>query len=290
MELRHLRYFIAMAEEEHFGRAANRLHVQKSPLSRAIIQLETELGVRLFDRDTRKTRITRPGVLFLEDARRVMAILDQARKRVRAAAHGASGILRIGYSDGLAQSLSELVAQFRQDELDVVVRITEMSFAEQAKSLRAGLLDVGLAMTDYVDDEIVTEPLWHDPVVVVLPAKHDFARRKSIPLSALVTEPLILCDPDCGSGGHSQLEDLLRAAIREPNIAEYAVSAVAAMTLVASGYGVALMGAKEVAMFQRADVAIRPVADQSVVLTTFLMRSRVEPLGAVQRFIECLKH
>lgn len=289
MELRHLRYFIAVAEELHFGRAANRLHIESSPLSRAIKDLEGELGVRLFERDTRKTIITTAGTLFLEEARHVLATLELACTRVHAVARGISGTLRIGYSDGLAQPrLAALIAQFRQDEPNIDVRIVEMSFAEQAKQLRAGLLDLGLALTEVVGDGLVAEPLWRDPVVVVLPAKHPFIRRRTVALADLAEQPLILCHPDCGSGGHGQIDNILRSVIRQPRVADCAASPAARITLVASGYGIALMGTAEVELFQRPDIAVRPLSGRAV-LTTFMLRAQTEPTGAVHSFIGRLR-
>jgi len=286
MDFRHLRYFIAVAEELHFGRAANRLHIESSPLSRAIKELEEELGVRLFDRDTRKTTITTAGVLFLDEARRVLATVEQACTRVRAVARGICGTLRIGFCDGLAQPrLAELIAQFRQDEPNIDVRIVEMPFNEQVKQLRSGLLDLGLALTEVVGEGVVAEPLWRDPVVVVLPAKHPFTRRRTVALADLAEQPLILCHPDCGSGCHGQIDNILRRVIRQPRIADYAASAAAGITLVASGYGVALMGTAEAALFQRPDITVRPLSEQRAALTTFMLRAQTEPSGAVRRFI-----
>ena len=104
MELRHLRYFIAVAEELHFARAAEKLHIEQSPLSRAIKELEEELGVMLFARTTRSTRLTRAGKLFLEHVQRVFTALEQARDSVQAAANGFDGQLRIALSDGITPS------------------------------------------------------------------------------------------------------------------------------------------------------------------------------------------
>src|SRR3546814_1065128 len=104
MELRHLRYFLAVAEELRFARAAEKLHIEQSPLSRAIKELEEELGVALFARTTRSTRLTHAGTLFLEHVRRVFASLEQARDRVKAAANGFHGQLRVAMSDGITRS------------------------------------------------------------------------------------------------------------------------------------------------------------------------------------------
>ena len=118
MELRHLRCFIAVAEELHFARAAERLHIEQSPLSRTIKELEEELGVALFARTTRSTRLTRAGSLFLEHVRRVFAALQQARDSVKAAANGFHGQLRVALSDGITPSrLPALLALCRQADL-----------------------------------------------------------------------------------------------------------------------------------------------------------------------------
>ena len=124
MELRHLRYFLAVAEELHFARAAERLHIDQSPLSRAVKELEEEVGARLFVRTTRSTQLTRAGRLFLEHVPRVFASIEQARDSVRSAANGFHGQLRIALSDGITPSrLPALLAQCREEDPEVEVRL-----------------------------------------------------------------------------------------------------------------------------------------------------------------------
>ena len=143
MELRHLRCFIAVAEELHFARAAERLHIEQSPLSRAIKELEEELGVSLFARTARSTRLTRAGTLFLEHVPRVFAALEQARDSVRAAASGFHGQLRIALSDGITPSrLPALLAQCRLHEPEVDIRLFEVPLSQQIKGLVDDLYDV----------------------------------------------------------------------------------------------------------------------------------------------------
>lgn len=117
MELRHLRYFLAVAEELHFARAAERLHIEQSPLSRAIRELEEELGAQLFVRTSRSTRLTLAGKLLMENAPRVLLALDQARESVKAAANGFHGRLRVALSDGITPSrLPALLARCREED------------------------------------------------------------------------------------------------------------------------------------------------------------------------------
>ena len=146
MELRHLRCFLAVAEELHFARAAERLHIEQSPLSRTIKELEDELGARLFARTTRSTRLTRAGKLFLEHVPRVFAALQQARDSVKAAANGFHAQIRIALSDGITPSrLPTLLALCRQEEPEIEIRLFEVPLSQQIQGLQEGLYDVGFA-------------------------------------------------------------------------------------------------------------------------------------------------
>nr|WP_208448215.1 LysR family transcriptional regulator [Burkholderia gladioli] len=146
MELRHLRCFLAVAEEVHFARAAEKLHIEQSPLSRAIKELEEELGVVLSARTTRSTRLTRDGKLFLDHVPRVFAALQQARDSVKAAANGFHGQLRIALSAGITPSrLPALLALCRQEEPEVDIRLTEVPLAQRIKGLHDDLFDVDFA-------------------------------------------------------------------------------------------------------------------------------------------------
>jgi len=151
MELRHLRCFLAVAEELHFARAAEKLHIEQSPLSRAIKDLEEELGAQLFVRTTRSTRLTRTGKLFLEHVRRIFTALQQARDSVKAAANGFDGQLRVALSDGITPSrLPTLLALCRKEEPEVEIRFAEVPLSQQIKGLHDDLYDVGFAQSDEV--------------------------------------------------------------------------------------------------------------------------------------------
>src|SRR5690554_4785659 len=222
MELRHLRCFIAVAEELHFARAAERLHIEQSPLSRAIKELEEELGVSLFARTTRSTRLTRAGTLFLEHVPRVFAALEQARDSVRAAASGFHGQLRIALSDGITPSrLPALLAQCRLDEPEVDIRLFEVPLSQQIKGLIDDLYDVGFAQSDEVGDNILAEPVWSDPLMVVVPERHPILSHKRIPLDEVLRYPLVMCDPVVCEGHVRQIARVLRTVDAEPLVAEH---------------------------------------------------------------------
>ncbi len=150
MELRHLRCFVAVAEELHFARAAERLHMEQSPLSRTIKDLEYRLGVQLFERTTRRTRLTWAGTVLLQEARRVIAVVEQAKASVKGAASGYRGQLRIALSDGVPQSrLASLLALCREEDPDIEIFLREVPSAMQTRGLLDDLFDVGLSQTTY---------------------------------------------------------------------------------------------------------------------------------------------
>ncbi|MFC3608469.1 LysR family transcriptional regulator [Stutzerimonas tarimensis] len=287
MELRHLRCFLAVAEELHFARAAERLHIEQSPLSRAIKELEEELGVVLFARTTRSTRLTRAGRLFLDHVPRVFAALQQARDSVKAAANGFHGQLRIALSDGITPSrLPALLALCRQEEPEVEIRFFEVPLAQQIKGLHDDLYDVGFARADEVGDGIVALPVWNDPLMVAVPARHPLLAHKRIPLEELLRYPLVLCDPQACEGHCRQVDRVLRRLDMEPLVAERVASCDLMMALVSAGFALGLTGAAHIAASQEQGVVARPLVGRSPMLTTYLLRLDGEPSETLVRFVE----
>lgn len=287
MELRHLRCFLAVAEELHFARAAERLHIEQSPLSRAIKELEEELGVVLFARTTRSTRLTRAGKLFLEHVRRVLSALEQARDSVKAAANGFHGQLRVALSDGITPSrLPALLALCRQEEPEVEIRFFEVPLSQQIKGLHDDLYDIGFAQSDEVGDGVIATPAWSDALMVAVPARHPLLAHKRIPLDELIRYPLVLCDPQVCEGHAKYVDRLLRRADVEPLIAERVASCDLMMALVSAGFALGLAGAAHIAASRESGVVARPLATRVPPLTTYLLRLEGEPSDVLARFIE----
>ena len=183
MDLRHLRCFMAVAEELHFARAAERLHIEQSPLSRIIKELEQDLGTQLFVRTTRSTRLSRAGQLLLRHAQRVFIELDHARNSVQTAMHGFQDQLCLALSDGCGRpGLPALLARSRQEDSDVDVRLFETPVSKQIDGLLDRQYDIGLSLTDDVGDGIVSHPIWCEPLVVALPTHHPLLAHRKIPL------------------------------------------------------------------------------------------------------------
>jgi DNA-binding transcriptional LysR family regulator len=287
MEFRHLRYFLAVAEELHFARAAERLHIEQSPLSRAIRELEEELGAQLFVRTSRSTRLTLAGKLLMENAPRVLLALDQARESVKAAANGFHGRLRVALSDGITPSrLPALLARCREEDPEIEIRLFEVPLAQQLSGLRDDLYDVGFSMADEVGDGIIIEPAWEDELMVAMPARHELLAHKRVPLDEVLQHPLVLGDPAVCEGHAKQIDRILRKQDREPLIEQYVATFDVMMTFVSAGLALGLAGAAHIASSREPGVVGRPLAGKSPMLTTYLLRRDAEPSQALARFIE----
>ena len=287
MELRHLRYFLAVAEELHFARAAERLHIEQSPLSRAIKELEVELGAQLFVRTSRSTRLTLAGKLLMESAPRVFLALEQARESVKAGANGFHGQLRIALSDGITPSrLPALLARCREEDPEIEIRLFEVPLAQQLSGLRDDLYDAGFSMADEVGDGIIIEPAWEDELMVAMPARHELLAHRRVPLDEVLQHPLVLGDPAVCEGHAKQIDRILRKQDREPLIEQYVATFDVMMTFVSAGLALGLAGAAHIASSHEPGVVGRPLAGKSPMLTTYLLRRDAEPSQALARFIE----
>ncbi|HCL3404743.1 D-alanyl-D-alanine endopeptidase [Stutzerimonas stutzeri] len=287
MEFRHLRCFLAVAEELHFARAAEKLHIEQSPLSRAIKELEEELGVVLFARTTRSTRLTRAGTLFVEHVRRVFTALEQARDSVKAAANGFHGQLRVALSDGITPSrLPAVLALCRQEEPEIEIRIFEVPLSQQIKGLHDDLYDLGFALSNEVGDRIATMPVWSDALMVAVPARHPLLAHKRIPLDELLRYPLVLCDPEVCEGPAKHFDRILRRSEMEPLIAERVATCDLMLALVSAGFALGFASAARIAANPDSGVVARPLALRVPPLTTYLLRLEGDPSDVLARFIE----
>lgn len=286
MELRHLRCFVVVAEELHFARAAARLHIEQSPLSRIIKDLEYRLGVQLFERTTRRTRLTWAGTVLLGEARRIFAVVDQAKASVRGAAAGYRGRLRVALSDGVPQSrLASLLALSREQDPEVEICLYEVPSSVQISGLQEDLYDVGLTQVLHPHEGLVATPVWQDPLVVALPARHQLLAYRQIPLEEVAHHPLVLCEPQVCEGFWQQLQPVLKPIESQLMIAERVPTLDLMMALVAAGYGLGFSSLARIAELNNPDVVTRPLEGDTTVLTTFLVRRDIEPFEQLDRFI-----
>lgn len=287
MELRHLRCFLIVAEELHFARAAERLHIDQSPLSRTIKELEEELGARLFIRTTRSTQLTRAGRQLLEHVPRIFTALDQARDGVKSATNGFLGQLRIALSDGVTPTrLSTLLARCREEDPEVEIRLFEVPLGLQIKGLHEDLYDVGFSMAEDGGDGILVTPAWEDELMVAVPARHPVLAFKQVPLKEVLRYPLALGDPAVCEGHARQIDRFLRKLDQEPLIAQRVATFDVMMTLVSAGLALGLAGEAHIASSREPGVVARRLAGKPYMLTTYLLRRDAEPSEMLARFIE----
>lgn len=287
MEFRHLRCFLIVAEELHFARAAERLHIDQSPLSRTIKELEEELGARLFVRTTRSTQLTRAGRQLLEHVPRIFTALEQARDSVKSAANGFCGQLRIALSDGVTPSrLPALLARCREEDPEVEIRLFEVPLGQQIKGLHGDLYDAGFSMAEDGGDGILVTPAWEDELMVAVPARHSLLAHKRVPLEEVLRHPLVLGDPAVCEGHARQVDRFLRKLDQEPLIVQRVATFDVMMTLVSAGLALGLAGAAHIASSRESGIVGRPLAGKPPMLTTYLLRRDAEPFEMLTRFIE----
>jgi DNA-binding transcriptional LysR family regulator len=243
-ELWQLRYFLAVAEQLHFGRAAAALHISQPPLSRAIRALEQRLGVVLFARSRRRVELTPEGTRLLGEARRMLGQLERTVQEVRGMARGEEGRLRIGFVS-LADYgvLPGLLKAFKSARPGIALALREMLSPEQAAALAAGELDFGLLLPPVSD----AEPLEHlvvqrERFVVALPSSHRLAAGKGkLAVSALAGEPFVMVPRDIAPGLYDIVTGLAAGAGISFNVAQEAIQMQTVVSLVSSGLGVAIV-------------------------------------------------
>ncbi|WP_424950917.1 LysR family transcriptional regulator [Deinococcus sp.] len=241
VELRHLRHFIALAEEGHFGRAAERVFVVQQALSSSIRSLEDDLGVSLVLRTTRRVQLTPAGEVFLTSARATLNTLSQGSERARQAARGEVGRLGVGFVSGLAfGGLPDIVRRFREEFPSVAVDLRELTAQEQEAALRAGDIDVGLMLLPVRDPSFDTLALWRQELVAALPSSHPLSRKRRLQIADLAGEPFVFFPRLVRATYFDQVMRWCAAAGFTPRIVQEAIEVPTLLSLVAAGLGVFL--------------------------------------------------
>jgi DNA-binding transcriptional LysR family regulator len=237
-ELRQLRYFVAVAEERNFTRAAARLHIAQQSLSQQIRTLETQLGATLFERSTHGVELTEVGAVLLREARPLLGQAERVVEDVRRAARGEPGELRVGFLSSVANHvMPPVVRAFRNRRPEVTLVTEDVTIASLVAGLREGRLDAGLSRPPLVED-LETEVVLREPVAAVLPEGHPLADRDKLTLADLADEPWVLTSRASWPPWHRKYdEDFARAGYR-PRVVERGTSPQNLLALVAAGVGV----------------------------------------------------
>ncbi|MDZ7870932.1 MAG: LysR substrate-binding domain-containing protein [Rheinheimera sp.] len=281
IELRQLRYFIAVAEELHFTRAAQRLCIGQPPLSYAIAQLEAEVGALLFARTKRSVQLTEAGKLLLADARKILALTGAAALSVKAAASGHAGELRIGFTSStpLTPLFSALINIYRRQFPAVTLTLLEMSTQHQLAALQQQTLDLAFVRPQFGAEQGAVEhaaadalqylTLRTDPLVVVLPEQHPLATKPQLCVADLATQGFIMYPPQAGTSIYRQLHALCLQAGFTPETVQQAAEASTIIGLVAAGVGISVLPAC-FDRIQLAGVCYRQLADEMAVTRLLL--------------------
>jgi DNA-binding transcriptional LysR family regulator len=286
VELRHLRYFVAVAEELHFGRAAARLHLAQPPLSRQIRQLEVELGVPLFERSKRHVRLTDAGAVFLVEARAVLAAAEQAAQAARRAARGEVGQLTVGFIGAASYSvLPGIVQAFRARYPSVELVLHEMTTAEQLAALRDGQLGAGLVRPPVADPVLAATTVLREPLVVALPAAHPLAAQRRVAVAALAGEPWVLFPRRLAADLYDQILALCEGAGFRPRLAQEAVQMQTVVRLVGAGVGVSLVP-RSAESLHSAGVAYRPLRGAAAEVEMAVAWRRDEESALLRQFLD----
>lgn len=244
MELRHLRYFVAVAEEQNVTRAAARLHVSQPPLSRQIRDLEDELGIALFEHGAKQVRLTEAGRVFLTEACAALRRVDEAVQMAKAVASGRRGEIRVGFAPSLTvEILPKTLRHFHESSPGVRVQLQDLSTHEMLRGLRDEKLDAALMIQTSVRvrDGLAFEELGRYPVCVAMHPAHRLARARKIGLEHVAAERLIVYTLSDYPEYHAWLADLFAQAKRAPQIAEEHDSSTSLIASIEAGRGVALV-------------------------------------------------
>jgi len=241
IEIRHLRYFVAVAEELHFGRAALRMHMAQPPLSQQIRRLEEMLGHALFLRTSREVRLTAAGEELLERARHTLRKIAADVSAVKKIGRGEAGALTVGFvGSGMLTTLPKMLGRYRRQYPQVDLQLREFYTAGLVDALLNGTVDVGFLRDAGDIDGLKVEVLLAEPFVVVLPQKHPLARQKTVAVKKLQHEPFVLFARSYGSMAWKKTMDVCEAHGFTPRVVQEAPQWLTIMTLVGAGLGVTI--------------------------------------------------
>ena len=287
MELRHLRYFVTLAEELHFGRAAEKLHISQPPLSMQIRALEGELGVMLFNRTQRHVALTQAGHALLQEARQILARVEQAVLITRRAGRGEIGELAVGFiSVADYNVLPVVLREFRRKFPLVNLTLREATTDAQIRDLITGRLDVGFLLPPVTEAALESVSILREPLIAALPEKHPLAKKAGkLALEKLKDEPFILFPRTNAPGLYDDVVSCCKAAGFSPRVEQEAIQMQTIISLVSAELGVALIPAS-LTNLRRTGVIYKPLKQQTPLTEIHLAWRRGDELPALRVFVD----
>jgi DNA-binding transcriptional LysR family regulator len=290
VELKQLRAFVAVAEEKHFGRAADRLHMAQPPLSQQIRRLEGELGVELLHRTTRKVELAPAGEVFLDRARRLLHDADTAVEDTRRAARGEVGRLAVGFTGSATYALLPALANALKTELPGVELDLqgELLTPAQVQGLTEHRLDLGLLRPPVRQRDLTIEVVVTEPLVVVVPQHHRLAQRNEIPVAELADEPFVAYPSHFRSVLHDAVEEVCAAHGFKPRVALEVAETATLVSFVAAGLGVSLVPLS-VTRFAVVGAVYRPLAGDPTQVELALAYRRDDSSPVLARALDVVR-
>lgn len=290
MELRHLRYFIAVAEELHFGRAAERLQISQPPLSLQIKQLETKLGVLLFSRTRQRVELTTAGESFLKNTYKIMKLIDNACEESQRVDRGESGQLILAFTGAIGFELLPTILRAYQDKYpDVNIILKQMTTSDQIVAFRKNEIDVGLIVMPVLSESLNIELLHEEPFIVVLPRTHYLAQDGgTINIANLVNEKFIMTPRISGEGYYDSIISLCHSAGFSPKKTQEADELHTVVSFVASGMGIAILPSS-IQFVKNDDIAYFPLDNNFSDYKTGIAWNKTEDSPTALSFISFLR-
>lgn len=284
MEFRQLQLFVAVAEELHFGRAAARIGMAQPPFSQQIRRLESELGVELLTRTSRRVALTAAGARLLEESRALLARRADVIHAVQQAASGETGTLRVGFSASSAFGvLPDIVLRFRTRFPKVKLELDDSETLNVGAALVSGDLDIAIIRAPFRHEGLTVERLLRERFVLALPARHPRARQEVVALSSLATEPFVLFPRHAAPGLHDLVMSMCLAAGFSPNILQEASSWPSVVGMVEAGLGLTIAPASSQALCPKG-VVFRPLSGASGHAELVVAFPGARPAPAAQHF------
>jgi DNA-binding transcriptional LysR family regulator len=288
MELRHLRYFMVVGEEQHYGRASRRLRVAQPALSRQIQDLEEELGFKVFDRLPRGVKLSAAGTLFLEDARRILQAVSEAIARATRVARGQSGTLRVGFPENASWHgvVPDSFRRFREQQPGVELELRPVASLEQLDAIRSGRLDAGfLNFMPKAEPELEQLIVAAQKVELAVPRSHPLSKLKKLRLRDLADAPFIWFPRRANPAFYDRMmHECFRGGLKAPHIIQEGFNEATILSLVSTGLGVGwVLGSARWRCPKT--VVIRPVVDLKMPLTLALSWRRDNSSPSLARFI-----
>lgn len=289
MELRHCRYFVAVAEELHFGRAAKRLGISQPPLSQQIRSLEQELGVELLRRTKRVVRLTSAGEVFLQAARKLLRGVEDSMDVTRRAARGEVGTLQVGYAPGVeVEILPRVLRAFARRYPAVDVRLAPLPTRDQIDALRQRRIDAGLVMLPVSTDGLDVAPIQREPILLVLPKGHPLARKPLLRIEDLEGASYVHLSRAYEPVYHDHILGLARDARVTLRVVAESANLYDNLSLIAAGVGVSMLPGC-VRQVRRAGLVYRPVRARKADLELGLVSRRKELSQVTLEFIRVVR-